>query len=115
MNSTRTRGLGVVLTLVIAHGALSVLTESPRGRDGREDGRSSGMADRAFLRTLRLDLYPLLRLRLFIFLNITVRLFSCGRSGGNPLLRLPPFESYSTPNRDVVSAASNDGFSRPNF
>ena len=25
------------------------------------------MADRAFLRTLRLDLYPLLRLRLFIF------------------------------------------------
>jgi len=26
------------------------------------------MADRAFLRTLRLDLYPLLRLRLFIFL-----------------------------------------------
>lgn len=63
MNSTRTRGLGVVLTLVIAHGALSVLTESPRGRDGREDGRSSAWLDRAFLRTLRLDLYPL-----FIFL-----------------------------------------------
>lgn len=46
----------------------------------------------------------------FHFLNITVWLFSCGRSGGNPLSRLPRFESFSTPNRDVVSVASNDGF-----
>ncbi len=104
MNSTRTRGLGVVLTLVIAHGALSVLTESPRGRDGREDGRSSAWLDRAFLRTLRLDLYPLLRLRLFIFL-LYGYLVAVGQVE----------TTFAAPNRDVVSAASNDGFSRPNF
>lgn len=68
MNSTRTRGLGVVLTLVIAHGALSVLTESPRGRDGREDGRSSVWLIALFCELCGSTSIPLLRLRLFIFL-----------------------------------------------
>ena len=103
MNSTRTRGLGVVLTLVIAHGALSVLTESPSGRDGREDGRSRH-GSIPFFANFRLDLYPLLRLRLFIFL-LYGYLVAVGQVE----------TTFAAPNRDVVSAASNDGFSRPNF